>query len=84
MDNFSNVSISGSFKSPLSPRSLVALHFVTVLVGMAAGGILYFTKDTKVLNEMKLLHGNFIGLFMIFLLPAIIFEAGYNMHKVFY
>ena len=54
----------------------------TLKIGITAGGILYVSKSHESLERMRLLHGNFINLFMLFLLPAIIFEAGYNMHKV--
>jgi len=51
---------------------------------MGASAFLYYTEQKEQLKQMRLLHGNFIGLFMIFLLPAIILEAGYNMQKVFF
>ncbi|MDR3547394.1 MAG: hypothetical protein P4M11_03820 [Candidatus Pacebacteria bacterium] len=49
--------------------------------GVVAGGVIYCLNDQKALAQMQLLHGNFVSLFMVFLLPVIIFEAGYNMHK---
>ena len=51
-------------------------------VGMGVGAVLYFKRDGNSLEGMRLLQQNFVNLFMILLLPMIIFHAGYNINKV--
>lgn len=51
---------------------------LTTLIGIAAGLVLKFMSiDTYMTN----LSNHFVTLFMILLLPPIIFESGYNMQK---
>ena len=51
---------------------------LTTLIGMIAGLIL---RALKVTIYMKKIQKHFVNLFMILLLPPIIFESGYNMQK---
>jgi sodium/hydrogen exchanger 8 len=51
---------------------------LTTLVGLLAGAILRFMGITL---PMKQINKHFVNLFMILLLPPIIFESGYNMQK---
>lgn len=51
---------------------------LTTLIGMATGGLL---RAVGVTLYMKQLNKHFVNLFMILLLPPIIFESGYNMQK---
>lgn len=51
---------------------------LTVLIGAVAGFILSYLKVTM---YIKNLTGHFSGIFLILLLPPIIFESGYNMNK---
>ena len=49
---------------------------LTTLIGMITGGILRLINITV---YMKQLNKHFVNLFMILLLPPIIFESGYNL-----
>jgi sodium/hydrogen exchanger 8 len=51
---------------------------LTTLIGMVTGGILRLLGVTILMKE---LNKHFVNLFMILLLPPIIFESGYNMQK---
>ena len=51
---------------------------LTTLIGIVAGMILYFMKISSYMTNLS---NHFIALFMILLLPPIIFESGYNMKK---
>lgn len=54
---------------------------LTVLIGMLAGGIF---KLMNVNFYLQNLSQHFSGIFVILLLPPIIFESGYNMNKKFF
>jgi len=54
---------------------------LTTLIGAAAGLILKFMN---VETYMTNLSNHFIRLFMLLLLPPIIFESGFNMQKDFF
>lgn len=51
---------------------------LTTLIGMICGIIL---RVLKITIYMKKISKHFNNLFMILLLPPIIFESGYNLHK---
>ena len=51
---------------------------LTVIVGILAGGLCKFLGMEAYLTNLSKHFGN---LFMIFLLPPIIFESGFNMNK---
>jgi solute carrier family 9 (sodium/hydrogen exchanger), member 8 len=50
---------------------------LTTLIGMAAGGVLRIINGT---DYMKKIQKHFVNMFMLLLLPPIIFESGYNLH----
>lgn len=51
---------------------------LTTFIGMITGGIL---RAVGITVYMKQLNKHFVNLFMLLLLPPIIFESGYNMQK---
>lgn len=51
---------------------------MTTLIGMAAGLVLKFMSIDAYMTNLS---NHFVTLFMILLLPPIIFESGYNMQK---
>jgi NhaP-type Na+/H+ or K+/H+ antiporter len=51
---------------------------LTTLIGMLAG---YMLKRMSIESTLANITKHFVSLFMILLLPPIIFESGYNMQK---
>ena len=51
---------------------------LTTLIGMAAG---YMLKTMSIESTLAKITQHFVSLFMMLLLPPIIFESGYNMQK---
>jgi solute carrier family 9 (sodium/hydrogen exchanger), member 8 len=51
---------------------------LTTLIGMISGFIL---KQLAIIDVTKHISSHFTNIFMILLLPPIIFESGYNMQK---
>jgi sodium/hydrogen exchanger 8 len=51
---------------------------LTTMIGMLAGWIL---RAAGVTIQLKRLNKHFVNLFMLLLLPPIIFESGYNLQK---
>lgn len=51
---------------------------LTTLIGVVAGLVL---KLVNIEDYMKVLSGHFVSLFMLLLLPPIIFESGYNLKQ---
>jgi solute carrier family 9 (sodium/hydrogen exchanger), member 8 len=51
---------------------------LTVIIGALAG---LWLKQYRITKQIESITGDFHSLFMIFLLPPIIFESGYNMNK---
>jgi NhaP-type Na+/H+ or K+/H+ antiporter len=54
---------------------------LTVLIGMLAG---FLSKMMNVSFYLQSLTAHFSGIFVILLLPPIIFESGYNMNKRYF
>lgn len=52
-----------------------------MIIGLIAGGFLNYVSDNSLILEFQT---SFSDLFLIILLPPILFESAINMEKVFY
>ncbi len=52
---------------------------LTTIIGIAAGGVLNFVLGDK--KDVNLIEKDFFNIFILVLLPPIIFESGYNLKR---